>query len=264
MSGAGAAAAVAVAAPTAAATTHSGECPPLIHPVSVCWCMVTASGAVIAPECECLNPTRIAPGLGGQTLTAGCYLPTGDAAWGLTGQLQLSGSGKFVFATPAALNTDTASVVSLIGGASCADVHWCPDAAATIGSSSVFVGSITSGMYGAITVGANAHVTGQLTPGNTVLVAGAGAQIVPCAASGAAPVAAAPLASSLVCTAGNTLAVSSDLGGLVLAPVCVLATSARALSLSPAQPQQQQRCTPVVDGVADGCCVSRGLSVGRC
>jgi len=142
--------------------------------------VASAAEYVTPPECVCSNPIRIAPTLGGQTLTAGCYLPVGDAAWGITGQLQLSGSGRFVFNNVAALNTDTASVVSLIGGANCADVHWCSTAAATLGSSSVFAGSIATGPYAAITVGADAQVSGVLTPGNNVLVAGARSAISPC------------------------------------------------------------------------------------
>jgi len=125
------------------------------------------------------NGQRIEAELGGQTLTSGSY--NADAtAFGLTGTLILSGPGVYNFNTPAALNTAAASNVQLVNGARCSDVHWNIGAAATLGASSVFQGMIQTGRSGAITVGANANVYGDLKAGNGVVSMGESAQVKPC------------------------------------------------------------------------------------
>ena len=99
--------------------------------------------------------------LGKQELTAGVYHST--AAFGLTGTLTLNGQGDpnavFIFQTPAALTTAEASIVKLINGAQASHVFWQVGAAATLGASSTFKGTIMA--FAAITTGAGTEVDGR-------------------------------------------------------------------------------------------------------
>ena len=99
--------------------------------------------------------------LGEQTFTAGVY--HSDAAFGLTGALTLDGQGDpnavFIFQTDAALNTAAASIVNLTNGAKASHVFWQVYAAATLGASSTFKGTIMARV--AITVGAGTEVEGS-------------------------------------------------------------------------------------------------------
>ncbi len=108
--------------------------------------------------------------LGGQIVTPGIY--TSVAAFGLTGALTLScpallasqapSDSIFIFKTPAALTTAAASSVTLDPScnSSTTRVFWQLGAAATLGASSVFVGTILA--QAAITTGAGVSVSGRL------------------------------------------------------------------------------------------------------
>ena len=84
--------------------------------------------------------------LGGQNLTAGVYAFGGAATANLVGTLTLNGQGNpnavFIFQADSTLVTASSSVVDLINGAQACNVFWQVDSSATLGSDSVFVGTI--------------------------------------------------------------------------------------------------------------------------
>ncbi len=89
-------------------------------------------------------PTAVPADLGGLTLTAGVYRSA--SALGLTGALTLDAQGDpnavFVFQAASSLITASASHVNLINGAQACNVYWQVGSSATLGTSSLFTGSI--------------------------------------------------------------------------------------------------------------------------
>lgn len=106
--------------------------------------------------------TSIAAELGAQTVCPGIY--KSDAAFGLTGILTLDGNNDpdsiFIFITPAAITTAAASKIILRNGAAAGNIFWQSGAAATLGASSFFKGTILA--EAAITAGNGVHVHGRL------------------------------------------------------------------------------------------------------
>ena len=104
----------------------------------------------------------IAAELGEQTVCPGIY--KSDAAFGLTGILTLDGNNDpnsvFIFITPAAFTSAAASKIILRNGANADNVYWQLGAAATLGASSFFKGTILA--EAAITAGAGVHIHGRL------------------------------------------------------------------------------------------------------
>jgi type VI secretion system secreted protein VgrG len=104
----------------------------------------------------------IAAELGAQVVCPGIY--KSDAAFGLTGNLTLDGNNNpnslFIFITPAAITTAAASKIILVNGAQEKNVFWQSGAAATLGASSFFKGTILA--EAAITAGNGVHVHGRL------------------------------------------------------------------------------------------------------
>jgi Ice-binding-like len=80
----------------------------------------------------------ISGNLGNRTLVAGTYRSTGA----LAGTLILNGGGVYVFQMPSTLVTASSSRVILTNGAQPCDVFWQVTSSATIGSASMFVGTI--------------------------------------------------------------------------------------------------------------------------
>jgi hypothetical protein len=80
--------------------------------------------------------------LGGQTLTAGVY--KFDSSAGVTGTLNLSGPGDFVFQIGSTLTT--AGTVLTIGGADAGNVYWQVGSSATLGTGDTFKGSILANL----------------------------------------------------------------------------------------------------------------------
>ena len=91
-------------------------------------------------------PQALPPDVGGRTLAPGVYKTGATPALGLTGALTLDGQGDpnavFIFQVDSALTTSVASRVNLIGGAQSCNVFWQIGSSATLGTSSVFAGSI--------------------------------------------------------------------------------------------------------------------------
>jgi hypothetical protein len=104
----------------------------------------------------------IAAELGAQIVCPGIY--KSDAAFGLTGNLTLDGNNNpgslFIFITPAAITTAAASKIILTNGAQAKNIFWQSGAAATLGASSFFKGTILA--EAAITAGNGVHVHGRL------------------------------------------------------------------------------------------------------
>lgn len=122
--------------------------------------LIAANSAITAQKVVAHSP--IAAELGGQTVCPGIY--KSDAAFGLTGVLTLDGNNNadsvFIFITPAAFTSAAASKIILRNGADQKNVYWKVGAAATLGASSFFKGTILA--EAAITAGAGVHVHGRL------------------------------------------------------------------------------------------------------
>jgi hypothetical protein len=105
--------------------------------------------------------------IGGQTLAPGVYKAT--TTLGITGILTLDGStnpnGTWIFQVGSALTTAAggvgtpASQVKLIGGATAHNVFWETGSAATLGTNSIFAGTIMA--QSSITLGTGATLNGR-------------------------------------------------------------------------------------------------------
>jgi hypothetical protein len=100
---------------------------------------------------------------GGLTLAPGVYRTTSaQPTLGITGNLTLSGSGIYIFQIVSALTTAAgpgASQITLAGGATAHDVFWQIGSSATLGTSSVFQGTIMA--QASITLGTSAILNGR-------------------------------------------------------------------------------------------------------
>ncbi len=94
--------------------------------------------------------------LGGRTLAPGLYKSSGTLA--LTGTVTLDAQGDingvFIFQIAAALNTATGSQVILSGGAKAANVFWQVGSSATLGTTTVFKGTIMADQSISLATGA--------------------------------------------------------------------------------------------------------------
>lgn len=106
--------------------------------------------------------------LGGQTLLAGVY---SGGTLGLTGTLTLDAQGDpnavFVFQSAATLITASSSTVSMINGGNPCNVFWQVTSSATLGTNSVFVGTVLA--LTSITAATGAQVTGRLLARNAAV-----------------------------------------------------------------------------------------------
>ncbi len=89
-------------------------------------------------------PASVAGDLGGLTLAPGLYKST--STLGITGILRLDGQGNpnsvFIFQVGSGLTTASGSQVILQGGAQAANVFWQVGSSATLGTNSIFNGTI--------------------------------------------------------------------------------------------------------------------------
>lgn len=88
--------------------------------------------------------------LGGATLPPGVYCYAGSIS--VTGTLNLSGNGVYIFRTATTLDTTANAIVALLNGADAENVFWVPVGPTTLGANGKFVGSILA-RSSAITVG---------------------------------------------------------------------------------------------------------------
>jgi ice-binding like protein/Big-like domain-containing protein len=121
-------------------------------------------------------PTTITPNdLGGRTLAPGIW--KSGSTVGITGTVTLDGGGDpnaiWIFQVSTFLTTASGSQVVLAGGASAHNIFWTVGSGATLGTTSIFNGSILSNT-GAITLDTGAVLNGralQSTPGAVTLQA---------------------------------------------------------------------------------------------
>jgi hypothetical protein len=111
--------------------------------------------------------------LGGKTLTAGVYRFGHGSTANLIGDLTLNGdaSSVWVFQATSDLVTATSSRVILTGGAQACNVFWQVGSAATLKTSSTFVGTILA--HDDISLGDSVTVFGRLLAGGQASHAGA-------------------------------------------------------------------------------------------
>jgi type VI secretion system secreted protein VgrG len=96
--------------------------------------------------------------IGGLTLAPGVYRTTSaQPSLGITGNLTLSGNGLYIFQIVSTLTTAAGpgnSNVILAGGAASHDVFWQVGSSATLGSGSIFQGTILAQASITLTTGA--------------------------------------------------------------------------------------------------------------
>jgi len=106
-------------------------------------------------------PILLAGDLGGRTLVPGLYKSTSSLA--VTGALTLDAQGNpnavWVFQIASTLTTLSGSQIILTGGAQASNVFWVVGSSATLGTTSVFKGTIMA--YASITITTGATVDGR-------------------------------------------------------------------------------------------------------
>ena len=109
-----------------------------------------------------LCPVTVAGNLGGMTLAAGLYKSTSTLAIS-SGDLTLDAQGNanavFIFQMASTLTTTSGRQVLLINGASAANVYWQVGTSATLGTTSLFQGTIMADQ--AITLSTGAALNGR-------------------------------------------------------------------------------------------------------
>jgi hypothetical protein len=107
------------------------------------------------------TPVIVAGDLGGQTLTPGLYKST--STLGITGVLTLDGQGNvnsvFIFQIASGLTTASGSQVVLQGGAQAANIFWQVGSSATLGTNSIFNGTILA--QASVTLATGATLNGR-------------------------------------------------------------------------------------------------------
>jgi ice-binding like protein/Big-like domain-containing protein len=126
-----------------------------------------------------LCPVTVAGNLGGQTLVPGLYKSTSSLEI-TSGDLTLDARGDpaavFLFQMASTLTTTSARQVILIGGARAGNVFWQVGSSATLGTASVFQGTImadqaiTLGTGAALNGRALARIAGVSLDGNTIVM----------------------------------------------------------------------------------------------
>jgi len=119
----------------------------------------TAYANLVAQPCGTnLTGKTLGTSPGAVTLSPGVYCFNSSAQ--LTGTLTLDGSGLYVFKMGTTLTTASKSSVVLAKGATAGNVFWQVGSSATLGTNTVFVGSILANISDTVTTGAS--VTGRV------------------------------------------------------------------------------------------------------
>jgi hypothetical protein len=119
----------------------------------------TAYANLVAQPCGSnLTGKTLGTSPGAVTLSPGVYCFNSSAQ--LTGTLTLNGSGVYVFKMGTTLTTASNSSVVLAKGATAGNVFWQVGSSATVGTNTVFVGSILANISDTVTTGA--RVTGRV------------------------------------------------------------------------------------------------------
>jgi ice-binding like protein len=119
----------------------------------------TAYGALVAEPCGTnLTGKTLGTSPGAVTLSPGVYCF--DSSAQLTGTLTLNGNGVYVFKIGSTLTTASNSSVVLAKGATVENVFWQVTSSATLGTNTVFVGSILASISDTVTTGTS--VTGRV------------------------------------------------------------------------------------------------------
>jgi hypothetical protein len=98
------------------------------------------------------NPTPLLQEIGGTTITPGVYWTSSSLQ--ITGTVTLDGAGVYIIQIGSTLTTATGSHVSLINGATAANVFWQVGSSATLGTNSTFSGNILALTSITLTTGA--------------------------------------------------------------------------------------------------------------
>jgi hypothetical protein len=118
-----------------------------------------AYGALVAEPCGTnLTGKTLGTSPGAVTLSPGVYCFNSSAQ--LTGTLTLNGNGVYVFKIGSTLTTASNSSVVLAKGATAGNVFWQVTSSATLGTNTVFVGSILALISDTVTTGTS--VTGRV------------------------------------------------------------------------------------------------------
>jgi uncharacterized repeat protein (TIGR01451 family) len=158
-------------------------------------------------------PAVVAGDLGGQTLTPGLYKST--SSLGITGVLTLNGQGNsnsvFIFQVGSALTTATSSQVVLIGGAQAANIFWQVGSSATLGTYSIFNGTIMAQASVSIATGAALNGRALARTGAVTLDSNTGINPGPPVTGGSPPAltVSCPQGTALVGVAYNSLVVAT-------------------------------------------------------
>jgi hypothetical protein len=108
--------------------------------------------------------TSVPADLGSGTYLPGTYRSAGGAAFAMTSNVILDGkndcASKFVFITPAAMNTTAGISITLINGAKANHVFWVVGGAITTGAGANLAGNFLSSA--AVTVGASTNFDGRI------------------------------------------------------------------------------------------------------
>jgi hypothetical protein len=114
----------------------------------------TAYANLVAQPCGSnLTGKTLGTSPGAVTLSPGVYCFNSSAQ--LTGTLTLNGSGVYVFKMGTTLTTASNSSVVLAKGATAGNVFWQVGSSATLGTNTVFVGSILANISDTVTTGAS-------------------------------------------------------------------------------------------------------------
>jgi hypothetical protein len=109
-------------------------------------------------------PVTMSADIGGQTLTPGIYKTGSTPSVGITGTLTLDGQNQvnpvFIFQVASTLTTASNSAVKLINGANACNITWQLGSAGTLGTGTVFNGTILA--QSSITLNTRATVNGRV------------------------------------------------------------------------------------------------------